>query len=339
MKCLVNNKDVGGYTTFDDAVFVKPNQTLLPADKVKLFALGRHCLEAVCRSVKPKWVHLPLYTCASVKNVLAQYKIKVNYYSLKDNLTPDIPELADDELLLVNNYFGLLNEIPSFCTWLDKSAPPFLTLIDNTHSLGIANQFPGYLSFISPRKFLPVTDGGILYDEFSLVDNTALPDKTDISWNRMSWLFRAIDENGRNQSYAEYLQYRKSIQHIDYSNMSAVTRHLLSLFDIPSLIKLRNDNFMQLKKIVSMYSCFNQLSKLNEFSPIGYPAYAKNSKKAQKSLGEQQIYTIRYWPELCSENGLNDIERDLLEHLLILPINRPIGDKQLSTLMDGLTVQ
>lgn len=335
MNHSVNGGDLGGYITFDDVDFINPNRSLLPAQGAKLFALGRHCLEAACRSIRPKRVHLPLYTCASVKRALSRCDIKVDYYSLKDTLIPDVSGAALDELLVVNNYFGLLGAVPAFRKWLNQPATTQL-LIDNTQSLGTKNQFPGLLSFVSPRKFLPVTDGGILYDELASINCASLPDGMDVSWGRIGWLFRAIDDGGRNQSYSEYLQYRETVQHIEYSRMSAVTRYLLSIFDVPSLVERRNDNFMKLNKIFPMHPCFNGVGSLGEFSPIGYPAYVKDAKQAQKRLGEHRIYTVRYWPELHSEKGLNAIEHDLLEHLLILPINRPASEEQLLKLIDVL---
>jgi hypothetical protein len=115
-----------------------------------------------------------------------------------------------------------------------------------------------------------------------------------------------------------------------------VTRHLLSIFDVPNLIRRRNHNFMKLNEVFPIHPCFSAIDTLGEFSPIGYPTFVHDAKQSQKNLAKQHIYTVRYWPELDSEKGLNAIEKDLLEHLLFLPINQTITIEQFGKLTDIL---
>ena len=89
---------------------------------------------------------------------------------------------------------------------------------------------------ISPRKFLALTDGGILYDPNALLNDEYLPKEVDLSWERSKWLFRGYDEGGRYKSYYEYLKFRESIQSIPYKEMSLMTIKLISQYNLDKII-------------------------------------------------------------------------------------------------------
>ena len=270
-----------------------------------------------------------MFTCSSVKKTAARQGTVIRYYSISETFVPQLDAVQEDELLVLNNYFGLSAYSPEFDAWLCKMAPDNC-LIDNTHSIGVRNQFPGRLSFISPRKFLPVTDGGILFDPEKRIPEECMPQKQDVSWHRVEWLFRAIDEHGRNQSYVDYIEFRKGLQNLEYMRLSEMTRYLLSVFDIKAISHRRNDNFRKLREELPIHPLFSWLvPHLSEFAPIGYPVFVKNAQEAQISLSKCRIYAIRYWPELDVEMETNEFERRLLKHLLLIPIDFFPSKKQL----------
>lgn len=331
-----NFKDLGGYTTFESSGLKSLDQLSLADKERKLLALGRHCVEAACKALKPSVLLLPIFTCSSVKQTAAAQGILVRYYSISEAFLPQLDAVEENEMLVLNNYFGLSAYSSNFDSWLKKVKTDKI-LIDNTHSIGLSNQFSGRLSFVSPRKFLPVTDGGILFDPQNLVTEEYLPHEKDVSWDRLKWIFRAIDEQGRNQSYKEYVEYRKKIQNNTYSRLSTVTRMLLCTYEISSVIQCRNENFRRFLAEIQIHPSFSWLKSYeSEFTPIGYPVYAKDAQKTQKNLSRHSIYTIRYWPELDNEQGTNEFEKKLLKHLLILPIEKFPNDKKLKILKSEL---
>lgn len=325
------DRDLGGYITFGSSGLECLDQLGLAGDGLRLFALGRHCLEAVCRASRPRKLFLPTFTCSSVKKVAVKQGIVIQYYSISEAFVPQLDVVQQDELLVLNNYFGLSAYSDALDAWLRKAAPA-KCLIDNTQSFGVRNQFPGRLSFISPRKFLPVTDGGILFDPDGRVTEDCMPEKQDVSWRRMEWLFRAIDERGRSQSYAAYAEFRKGLQDLEYMRLSETTRHLLSVFDIEAAVRRRNENFRRLRDEMAIHYSFGNLAPLSDFSPIGYPVFVDDAREAQASLSKHHIYAIRYWPDLDEDAGTNKFERDLLKHLLIVPIDTSPSEVQLSIL-------
>jgi hypothetical protein len=328
------DRDFGGYITFDSAGLERPGP-FDPAEQggpPKLFALGRHCLEAVCRAARPGRLFLPTFTCESVKKVAARLGADVSYYSISESFVPQVDALRQGDLLVLNNYFGLSASSAPVLAWL-REAGPRLCVIDDTQSIGIRNQFPGFASFLSPRKFLPLTDGGILFDPNGSVAEADMPQRQDMSWNRIEWLARAVDEQGRNPSYAAYADFRKGLQDLEYMRMSAVTRSLLAVFDVGVAIRQRNINFNRLRTELPIAPCFDGHALRTEmFAPIGYPVFVADARDAQRQLSRQRIYAIRYWPDLDTDPRTSPFERTLLRHLLIVPINAAASEAQLSAL-------
>lgn len=326
--------ELGGYNVFNKNFFALEDQLNLSSRKIKLFSLGRHCLKATIDSLKPDKIYIPFYTCKSIKDIAKKYKVSVDYYFLNNDLIPNVLKFDNNSLLVVNNYFGLASNSSKFSKWLSTQNKSNI-IVDNTHSFGISNQFPGNNSFYSPRKFLPLTDGGILFDENNIIKNKFLPIKTDRSWNRTHWLFRSIDETTLNKSYLEYKTFRKNLQELEYLQMSKVTSFLLKIIDINSVIIQRNLIYSKLSGLLPMHDSFKRkfLQETN-FSPIGYPLFVNDSLKVQKNLEKNNIYTIRFWPELHKffKEGL--IENSLINNLLIYPINKMPTEKQIKLTLE-----
>jgi hypothetical protein len=319
----------GGYLVYAGAGVPLRNALDLDDDSVGLFALGRHCVQAVVRAARPARVHLPHYTCHSVKKTLTECGADVRFYSLSDDLLPRIDALKSGDLVIVNNYFGLMADRASLRCWL-RDRTDVIRLVDNTHSIGCANQFEGETSFVSPRKFLPLTDGGILFDPSHLVGDDSMPADVDNSWQRAGWLFRAIDEGGRNASYAEYLAFRQSLQNLPYARMSRVTRHLLGIHDLRAVLEQRCANYKRLQQRLAAHPLFADFEPTAQHSPIGFAVRVADARAAQQRLGRERIYAVRYWPELSEDTALNGVERELLDHVLILPIGDTLTDQQVA---------
>jgi hypothetical protein len=319
----------GGYPVFAGAGVPRRSALDLDDDAIRLFALGRHCVAAVIRAARPARVHLPRYTCHSIKRTLAECGADVRCYSLGDDLLPRIDALRSGDLVIVNNYFGLIAQRASLRGWL-RDRPDVVRLVDNTHSIGCANQFDGEMSFVSPRKFLPLTDGGILFDPSRAVGDDAMPADVDASWQRIGWLFRAIDEGGRNPSYAEYLAFRQSLQTLPYARMSRVTQHLLGIHDLRAVLEQRCTNYRRLLQRLPAHPLFADFEPTAQHSPIGFAVRVDDARAAQQRLGRERIYAVRYWPELGEDPALNGVERELLDHTLILPIGDTLSDLQVA---------
>jgi hypothetical protein len=255
------------------------------------------------------------------------------FYNLDEQFLPQVDEVKNNSLFVINNYLGLTLKKDDLIRFSDKFIDTQV-VIDNTQSLCLENQFKGYFSFCSPRKFLPVTDGGILFDDYDVLDKKSMPNLQDKSYERISWLFRCLDDLDKNSSYPEYLEFRNSIQNVEYSKMSNLSQFILCKLNIKDVVKFRNMNFKKLQKKIPLHNSFSTFTNLNELcSPIGYPLFVKDAKRTQSILKKMHIYTIIYWPKIDKKN-LNNFENEILNKLLVFPINKLPSITQFENLID-----
>ena len=329
--------ELGGYAIFSGAGWPAIDALGLDRPGVHGFSLARHCLRAIHGTVRPVRLWLPHFTCPSVKKVAEQLGTSVSYYHLGEGLTPELQDVGPRDLCVINHYFGLSARLPGWAPALATLAPE-RCVIDNTQSLGLSNPFPAHWSFLSPRKFLPVTDGGILHTAAGqMVDPSTLPDATDQSWSRAQWLFRALDEGGRGASYAEYLTFRQQeVQAIAYARMSPVTRHLLAHCDVAGLLRARNRRFETLRRTLPIHSEFCGVVLDELACPIGFPVQVPDAARLQAVLAGHRIFSVRYWPELAQGGVLNDYERGLLDRTVLLPLDADYSETHMSILLDEL---
>lgn len=328
-------KEIGGYHTLCKNYLEDFNDIELHSSSLKLFALGRHCLVSLIKYYNPKYVYLPYYTCESVKITVLNLNCKIIFYNLDNQFQPKIEEVRKCSLLVINNYLGLTLSNKDILSLSNKFKNTQI-VVDNTQSLCLKNQFRGYFSFCSPRKFLPLTDGGILFDDYEILDTQSMPLLQDKSCERVSWLFRNLDDLDKNTSYPEYIEFRNSIQNIEYSKISNTTKFLISKFNIKNIIYNRNLNFIKLQDKLPIHPSFHSFCNLNQLtSPIGFPLHVKDARMTQSILKGFKVYTIIYWPNL-DINLLNSFEKDFLNTLLILPIDKIMTNLQIQKLNEIL---
>ncbi len=328
--------EVGGYPVFDPQLCHRFGHLQLQRSDRRLFALGRHAITALCRSVRPRRVWLPRFMCHSVKQAFENEGVVLMPYALNERLLPQQTDPDEQDVVLLFNYFGLQAHRSDFLAQVDAWRGLHL-LVDNTHSFGLDNQFPGVFSCVSPRKFLPVTDGGIAYDPAGWLSKAHMPSATDASWQRMGWLFRAWEDGGRGPSYADYAQARDQLRQTPYSGMSPATAFWLDLIDVQTWLALRQGHYQTLAAQVPCHPLFSDFRHGSDFSPIGYPVHVPHAGQAQAALARHKVFAVRYWPELETSPALNAMEKELLQHLLFIPLSAPLSPPQVEALRTAVS--
>ena len=316
--------ELGGYPLFTQGQWPEHDVFGLRDSHVHAFSLGRHALRAAILSKQPQRVWLPFLTCHTVIETVKKLGVPISFYHITSDGVPDGLELAEHELGVINNYFGLTHTSLAWTNfWLYQN--PMQWVIDNTQSLTCGNLFESHWSFTSPRKFISVTDGGILFtSENNPLDFSILPEIKDESWARIQWLFRAIDDCTRSASYEAYLSYRhEHVQSIPYARMSEVTSYLLRILDVKQIIAQRNMRFSLLLQRLGMTHPWAALPLNERASPIGFPVCLPNAQQVQSKLAQHKIFSIRYWPMADNKlTALNEVERAFALETLFLPLDQ-----------------
>ena len=113
---------------------------------------------------------VPAYLCTAAIEPIEYFGAEVEFYSIRRNCSPDWAELeakirGNVRAILAVHYFGFPCDMKRFCALRDRYN--LFLIEDCAHVLeGVPNEYGfgelGDFSVYSPRKFLPVFDGGRL---------------------------------------------------------------------------------------------------------------------------------------------------------------------------------
>lgn len=282
---------------------------------------GRNALEYILRSISDiKCLWIPYYTCDVVLEPLKKLNISYSFYSVNKSLEfADDIELAANEYILVTNYFGIKD---TYISELSTRYGEHL-IIDNAQAF-YAMPPDGVKTVYSPRKFVGVPDGGIAYMENGLDINDF---EQDISYNRCSHLLKRLDI-GAEAGYADFRENSQLMKNRAIKRMSNLTWNMLHSIDFKSVKRQRNENF---KRLHEKLSDVNQLHipDMDTFAcPMVYPFFSFDLS-LKKRLIENKIFVATYWPNVMEWCKPTDIEYQLANQIIALPIDHRYGIEEM----------
>ena len=310
------SKEYGGYNTFSSNIKSGGKNVFKSCDYP--LSLARHGIQILVRSRDISNILVPIYTCHSVHEALHQEDVTVNYYHIDNNLTPILSQsqIKESQAILVNNYFGILDHV------VDDLIRKFGSKVIVDNAQAFFSEFSEDVDQIkSPRKFVGVSDGGILKTKSNISDfyNQLAFDRSS---SRVRHLFGS-DESSKDECYDEYLTYRHNLQSLPIMKMSLSTRNILQCVDYAHCKKQREDNFIKIHKALSKYNILD-ISVGNECAPMCYP-FLHSNPLLKKELISKNIYIGTYWPPSSHSPVPSSIEYDLINNLCCLPIDQTLG--------------
>lgn len=311
------SKPIGGY--FELELY---NETLPRSENLKLLNSGRNCLRYILKTNNTKHVYVPKYTCDAILEIIDSMGIKFSFYPITKRLeVKEAIHIRRNELIIYTNYFGIKDE---YCNYLSTKYGDRL-VIDSCQAFYFKPPIKGH-TFYSPRKFFGVPDGGILFTNKKV--NEYIPSCT--SYQRFAHLLKRIDV-GAEAAYADYLKNEKSFKNEPLCQMSPLTAKLLSNIDLNSAKKIRTKNFNFLHKHLNSINEFTAITETFE-APLIYP-FMTNDKLIKQRLTENKIFTATYWPNVLEWCKKTDIEYNLANNLIPLPIDQRYGTEEMESIV------
>lgn len=286
---------------------------------------ARSSLYMLLKALRPKRVFIPNYICDAVSAAVQAAGCQLVNYSIDDEFKPaESLSPSSDELVLLVNYFGLCREA------IEKSLeflPAAQVIVDCSQAYFFDDNQPTSKIY-SPRKFLPVADGGFVMTEASL---DAAPCDDHASMHRYQYLLeRTVGEP--ELSRASYLQAEKDLELISDRCISSFTKKICETTDIDFIRMRRRENF----KILQGLDSINSLKfDLGNQVPLCYPLMVANGNEIRENLLRMRLFTPKYWPNVTPHN---DFEKMLLEETVFLPLDHRYTAAQMNFLLD-LVVQ
>ena len=308
-------ENFGGYVKFEEKCLARKYFTLKNNTQFE-FALARHGLKFFLQNIKFNCLHIPAFTCDSIHIILKSFlnQHKLNVYHIDENFMPIISKLKKNDFILINNYFGLTaKKIIEYSKKINFQN----IIVDNSQSIYDLEILKNYVQICSPRKFLPLTDGGLLYVPKKFYRNSFQKKfnklNVDKSFHRTAWLYRGLDQQ-LTDYYKEYVNFRKNLQKTKFSKMSKTTVYLLNEINLENFKDKLNrawsficSNFSHDKKFI-----------VKKSSPgLIFPLDTKYLNLRSK-FKLKNIFIPNYWRHLKKGN-LSKFEYNLLSEQLFIP--------------------
>lgn len=314
--------EIGGYFGLD-----LPDFGNYFPDMLK-YQSARAALRAVLEHVKVSTLLLPAYICNSVIQAVVDAGVKPEFYYLDEHFFPkNLPNKNADSYLLYVNYFALndynVSKLLDF--W-----PKNQLIIDNSQAL-FAQPTDAIATIYSPRKFLGVPDGGMLYAPSLLMVE---PDEEDTgSIDRMRHLLLRAGYSAQS-GYSDYLASEQALQKTKPLAMSQITRRLLRSVDLQIVKTKRRENFQIFSDKFSLFNPIDQRLGLHAV-PLCYPLVLTgfNVKCMKMDLIKNDIFIPTYWPEVLSRVDDGCFENNLVSNSLSLPCDQRYSEVEMNRII------
>jgi hypothetical protein len=262
------------------------------------------------RSVQPGRIWLPWYLCETMAEQARRAAIPIQRYGLAPGFgVGDSVELAEGELILVVDYFGLCGaQVAEALTRFGAAR----VVVDASHSF-YAEPTAALATLYSPRKFVGVPDGGLLATRLP-IEAPAAEDEGSLA--RLQPLLRRLAE-GPESAYPLHLQAEASLEAQEPMRMSRLTRRLLESADFARIAERRRENFAALDRLLGRRNAA-PLALAEGAVPLSYPWFG-GGQALREQLQSQRIYCPRFWPHLATMAGLPAFERYLYDECIPLP--------------------
>jgi dTDP-4-amino-4,6-dideoxygalactose transaminase len=296
-------------------------------------------LYLLLRRRRPARIWLPSYLCPIITTGTQAAGIPHAFYDVDEALATPIEALAamgPRDMVLVIHYFGFRNPLAEA---LRRSGWPGLILEDASHALlttGLGRDGDGVL--YSPRKFLGVPDGGILWlaDEEASDKVELLPPPSEW-WRtqvRAASLRRDFDSNGGGDR--EWFRLSQRAQHIHpigpYRMSPLTTAILWGGFDFASLAERRRANHRYLLERLPSIALLPDLP--DEVVPFGFPIVSDRRDAIRAALFAERIYPSVHWPIQGHVPERHAGSHRLAARLLTIPIDQRYGPDDLERIAD-----
>lgn len=282
---------------------------------------ARSGLYAVLKAANYRRVYIPYYVCDAVPSAIRAAGCEVGFYSI--NATFEVDDaivLAEGDLLLLVDYYGLCRpQIENQLTLFPKNS-----VIVDCSQAWFQEPFDCLATIYSPRKFLPVPDGGVVHTSLQL--ETLEPDEGS-SLERYQYLLKRVTTEPE-YSRELYLQSEAQLEVPSLRGMSAFTQRLIEVADQDFIKARRVRNW----EVLSNLRAVNKL----EFEPAGqtpicYPLMIEGATQLRDQLRKVRVFAPLYWPGVTCTNAH---EKALVSNTLYLPIDHRYGEADMARLLE-----
>ncbi|MFW1883977.1 hypothetical protein ACG91E_07110 [Acinetobacter nosocomialis] len=317
------HKEIGGFFEFSLSPL---NQ--FPYPNATQYNSARSAFYDVLKNTFIEKLWMPKFICDSMIKPVTILGIEICYYDLDQDFSPILPEvLMPNEYLLYVNYFGL-------CTSIQKNILKKYSgkqvIFDHSQAFFV-QPLDCYATIYSPRKFLPVAEGGLLFINQDIVYEYYERTAEEMVKQYQHTLLRSAST--ATYAYNNFLDNEKTFEDCLPRKISKITEQMLESFDYADFKEKRLKNF---KFLHSQLSKYNQLKVNVEDieSPLTYPLMLE--KNISNVLIQSKIYTPIYWLDSLKRVSENSFENSFISKVTHLICDQRYGEKEMQLQIDNV---
>ncbi|MGD9874723.1 MAG: hypothetical protein AB7T27_10735 [Kiritimatiellia bacterium] len=250
-----------------------------------------------CRQMKRIW--LPSYLCGSIIDAAVAANAEILFYEVDGCLLPEsggwLKNVERGDLVLFIDYFGFPAPEDLMRDAKDRGA---VILEDACQSLlSPPSEVSDYVLY-SPRKYVGVSDGGILIcRDGDPVASARLPRGSE------DWMQNSLKAGERRAEFdrtgAEngwFGLFREAEVHCPTEPymMSDRAREVLFGYDYGTISEKRRENYRTLLRALEGIALFPELP--DAIVPMGFPVAVEDRDRVRNRLFENRIYPPVHWP-------------------------------------------
>lgn len=304
--------EIGGYFEFSLS-----NSAQFPYPNAFKYHSARSAFYDLIKKSKIKKIWIPRFICDSMLEPLKLLNVEVLFYNLQANFFPVLPEkLNKDEYLFYVNYFGICGAIQKE---LLNLYPSQQVIFDHAQAFFV-QPLNCFATLYSPRKFLPVAEGGLLITEQNFEPTYYSRNIDEMVQHYQHLLIRRL--TNANLAYEKFKKSENAFNDCLPKRLSGITEEILNSLNYVSFKEKRLENF---KFLHDKLGRFNQLQiNLDQLeSPLTYPFLLND--EISDCLISAKVYTPTYWADSLARVGVNSFE-----HKLVSSVSHLICDQRYS---------
>lgn len=318
-----SHDEIGGFFEFG---LSGSNQ--FPYSNALQYNSARSAFYDLLKSTSIEKVWMPKFICDSMIEPLILLGIEICFYDLNFDFSPILPEvLMPNEYLLYVNYFGL-------CTSIQKNILKKYSgkqiIFDHSQAFFV-QPLDCYATIYSPRKFLPVAEGGFLVTNQNIVPKYHERTAEEMVEQYQHGLLRSVST--ATHAYNIFQNNENAFDDCLPRKLSRITEQMLESFDYANFKEKRLRNFKFLHSYLGKY---NQLEVNIEDieSPLTYPLLL--DEKISDILIQSKIYTPTYWMDGLKRVSESGFENKLITNVTHLICDQRYGEKEMLFQIDKI---
>lgn len=288
------------------------------------YQAARYALVDFLKQHQPEFFWVPWFVCDDLTDALVMHGVALKRYHLDDEMLPEKSlSIGAKDFLLYVNYFGCADRQAGMVI---ERFGGMQVLLD--YSQALFAPAPECLATIySPRKFLPLPDGGLLVTNLPMEP----PEEQDQqSVERCQHLLvRAVE--GAEAGYGHFVSAESSLDGQGVLAMSQLTSKMMTTAADTRKQRQANYNYLH-----SQLAATNKLLPLaGGDSPLSYPFLVSEGASIRERLAKRRIYTPVYW-QTKNAKQLNAVEKNWVENVVHLPIDPRLSPENLDEIVENL---